>query len=654
MTQDHQLPAYRSDLSASILFLSAVPGIERRQMLEDWATRAGSEVDDVFQVSGNLDTGGIWAGLADLLETLLPELQKTVPGAVDRHRYEITTVLPSRRREMPAEHIPLTETVAEDEKVRSYPMDRAFRILHGIIDLLIAWRSHRGLEPWILVCDDFDRSGFLVARFYRELTRRAGAQTRLCLVLAGALGSEEEILAGFDSGLSQRVFTLDLDPAEEHRSPEATRRHAEELEAQVGSDLIDLEIHLPQLIHLWSQTSDREKVLLWKTMAFAIYNHYGFYEDALIYGEEVLPHLEEVNRMDSRFNRWQLVGGLYNCYVSVGRIEDAHRVMEDEVMGQLEDPGDRSRALYIMSMLHARFLPDLDLDAAESYLEEALEALSASDEPASDKHFFYVFLRNGLALVCFRKGYPDEAIELCQEGFEYLDEHLDPEQHSLHRSVLLYNIGQVYASMKDYPRAIDFYTKTLEMDPYYSEYYNERGGLYLKAGDLDAAIADFHQAIELSPPYHEVFTNLGQALKARGDASAAISAYSRSLDLLPDQPLALFGRAHVLDQAGEADAARRDYRAALELDPEQAGGWANLATLEYDAKAFQASLTALDRAIALEPENADFYFNRSFAHEALGATTKATRDLEHYLELAPEAPERAEVARRLEQLAKAS
>src|SRR5207248_1480612 len=118
-----------------------------------------------------------------------------------------------------------------------------------------------------------------------------------------------------------------------------------------------------------------------------------------------------------------------------------------------------------------------------------------------------------LAMIRNFQGRGQDAIKLCQDGIEHLNMHLGTEKHRLHRSVLLYNIAQVYRVAGSHGEAIKYYSATIEMDPNYSEYYNERGSIFLQMGLLEEAHRDYLKAIELSPPYFEVFTNLGQCYR---------------------------------------------------------------------------------------------------------------------------------------------
>jgi regulator of sirC expression with transglutaminase-like and TPR domain len=74
---------------------------------------------------------------------------------------------------------------------------------------------------------------------------------------------------------------------------------------------------------------------------------------------------------------------------------------------------------------------------------------------------------------------------------------------------------------------------------------------------------------------------------------------------------------------------------------------AGRAVLLYEQGEVVKCLADLDRAIALAPETPDLYQNRAVAYTDLGRGKEACCDLQKYLELRPEADDRAEVEARL-------
>jgi tetratricopeptide (TPR) repeat protein len=172
---------------------------------------------------------------------------------------------------------------------------------------------------------------------------------------------------------------------------------------------------------------------------------------------------------------------------------------------------------YLVATFYARYSKPRNLARGEEYLDLALEELNIADLADDLRHFETVFNRNGLAMVRSFARRHEEAIDLCKTGLATLNQHLAADKHLLHRSILIYNIAQVYASMGATQEAIAYYSEAIEMDPHYSEYYNERGNLYMHKGRLAEALADYIRAIDLSSPYYEVFTNLGQCHRVPAD-----------------------------------------------------------------------------------------------------------------------------------------
>lgn len=634
--------------SGHVLVLEAPPGAARRTLLESWLAEVQTgAAARAWLLPCAVGQHGLWAGLKDWLQDLLPALEAQAPELIARHDRELATVLPGVHRARHTRKLTLTDLAVANESVRNYALDRAYRLGHGLVDLLAAWHERSGGGRWCVMCDDYDEVGALVARFFRELVRRRGRALGLRLVLATSSGRGAAILAGF-TGVPGELLALPLEGATAAPSdPVEMGRRAEELERRVGHDPLQSEIHLPQLIHSWSRSDSPQRALRWHAMALGLYNHHGFYEDALAHAPVVQANLDLIPTLDSFFTRWNLVGSLFGCFVAVGDVEHAHRVVKEEALEKIDEPGDVARVCYVMAMLHARFLPRKDMTLAEQYIERGLSALERSSLEDRDRHFLRVFLMNGLAFIRHRQGRPADAVALCENGFTQLQEHLAPDQHRLHRSVLLYNMAQVHAAVGESERALAAFAAAMEMDPNYSEYHNERGCVYLGLGRYEEALRDFHNAIELSPPYSEVWTNLGQCYRAMGRGEDAVSAYTRALDLEPAAQLARLGRAECLDALGRKDEALADYDESLARNPGQALVLANRATLHYERGELEASLRDLDAALALAPEEAQLYQNRAVALADLRRPDEAARDLRTYLKLDPQAQDRSEVEQRL-------
>jgi tetratricopeptide (TPR) repeat protein len=345
--------------------------------------------------------------------------------------------------------------------------------------------------------------------------------------------------------------------------------------------------------------------------------------------------------------RWATFLKLIMCYLGLGRPEEALGLAEEAAAGKTSRPEWRCQLSYLLAMLHARYLPARDLAKAEAYLEEGLKAIEGGGFPEDRVNFQYAFNRNGLAMVRHFQGRFEEAIALCRLSHAHLEEHLAVDKHRLHRSVLLYNLAQVFTVLGEPAEAISHLNAAIEMDPNYSEYYNDRGNIYLNLRRPAEACRDYIKAIELSPPYPEVFTNLGQCFRMMGRFEEALAAYSTALDLDPGRVLPWIGRGQCHEAQESWVQAIQDYTAAIEIDKKQWDAFALRAIARYAVGEPSTAVADLDRAIGLAPENADLYQNRAIALADLGRALESKCDLETYLRLRPNAEDRAEVEARL-------
>lgn len=623
-----------------VLLLEAERGRERRGVLHAWLERQAASGAKGWLLECDFEEGGPWSGLKDIFEDLFPRLAAEAPDLIARHDYELVTILPALRRQITPRYLNLTDLAHEQEQVRLYPADRAQRILHGLIDLLAAWKTRCDPTPWVIVCDDLDRAGHLVRRFFPELLRRRGLACGLSLLAAIRPGSMAALASEFYR--PPRCFRLACKPSTDRSIPPVdARAQASALEASLNGDPIVTEIHLASLVRLWSVSDMPERALPWQAHSFVIYTARGFYLDALIYGEAALHHLERFHPGEDT-RRFRIANKLFACHCTAGHPERALALVEG-LLDKLSEPRTRALGHYILAMLHARYLPERDLGRATEHLELGLEELGRAGLSAADFHFQFAFNRNGLALVRHRQGDAEGAIALCRDALCRLNTHLDADQHRLHRSVLLYNIAQVYSAIGRLTEAISYYTSAIAMDPHYSEYYNERGNLFHRQGLLQEAFADYQQAIELSPPFPEVWANLGQCERKLGHLDRAIASLSRSLDLAPNQPDVLVARAECYESTDDVDAALADYAAALALNSEQPLLFSNRACLLYQRGRLAEALADLDRALQGSPGTADLYRNRSTVLIDLGRLEEAREDLETYLQLAPQAEDRKEI-----------
>ena len=218
-----------------------------------------------------------------------------------------------------------------------------------------------------------------------------------------------------------------------------------------------------------------------------------------------------------------------------------------------------------------------------------------------------MFIDNSLAFVRARQGRYRDALDLCQSGYAFLTREVGEEHHQLHRSVLQFNIANVYVMLRRLDDAIVYYRNAIAMDPNYSEYHNEIGNLLQEQEDYHEAIKHYQLAIERSAPYPEVFFNKAVCHLNLGEAHDALAHFDISLELDPDQPQTQALRADIYRELGFTDDAIRGYDTAIALGFASTAVRVNRAVLLYGNGCYGKALADMDAVIAQQPDAAEHY-----------------------------------------------
>jgi tetratricopeptide (TPR) repeat protein len=111
------------------------------------------------------------------------------------------------------------------------------------------------------------------------------------------------------------------------------------------------------------------------------------------------------------------------------------------------------------------------------------------------------------------------------------------------RALELWNEAMRFHMNHDLDRAVELYTKSIEVFPT-AEAYTYRGWAFEGMGRIDDAIAECLRAIEVDPafgnprydPRHFPFMNLGRIYAAKGMVKRAIDEFEGALAFAPGDP----------------------------------------------------------------------------------------------------------------------
>jgi tetratricopeptide (TPR) repeat protein len=159
------------------------------------------------------------------------------------------------------------------------------------------------------------------------------------------------------------------------------------------------------------------------------------------------------------------------------------------------------------------------------------------------------------------------------------------------------------------------------------------------AGERSAALALLAQASRLDSTDPDIAYFRARLLEEEGDTSAAAAEYCRFLSLAGNSP-----------DAPEVRDRLRNLAAAFPADlPTEVVAQFRHGVTYFDQRNLRAANRAFSYVVQQQPQLAAAYYNRAVVHLAQRRQAAASRDLEAYLALAPDAPDRALVLQHLQQ-----
>jgi tetratricopeptide (TPR) repeat protein len=124
------------------------------------------------------------------------------------------------------------------------------------------------------------------------------------------------------------------------------------------------------------------------------------------------------------------------------------------------------------------------------------------------------------------------------------------------KDINAYNyIGYIFLLQKQYDKAIDHFTKAIDIEPYWEYPYNNRGYCKLQLGDIENAYYDLQSSYEMNPQNSFAWRNLGAYYLKVGDLKEALRYFEEAEKIDSTTELINFYFGHTYKQMGDAEKA---------------------------------------------------------------------------------------------------
>ncbi|MFC2160968.1 protein kinase [Acidobacteriota bacterium] len=117
--------------------------------------------------------------------------------------------------------------------------------------------------------------------------------------------------------------------------------------------------------------------------------------------------------------------------------------------------------------------------------------------------------------------------------------------------IVLMDLGRYYSGEGDFNKAIEVYSKALELDPNYGSTHNLLGAAYSKMGDSTTAIEYFKKYVALNPDEANPLDSLAEEYFLLGMLDEAIAKYKDAVVIRSDFDGAIFGLGYIYAMKAE-------------------------------------------------------------------------------------------------------
>jgi tetratricopeptide (TPR) repeat protein len=206
------------------------------------------------------------------------------------------------------------------------------------------------------------------------------------------------------------------------------------------------------------------------------------------------------------------------------------------------------------------------------------------------------------------ESFPQEALRECEAFMEVCPDHTSAKMHN--------NLGITYKEMGLNDKAIQEFTRVLQLENNSVEAYVNLGSAYVEKGLYDKALEYLKQAKRLEPNRAEVYVNLGSIYLRRGDY----------------------------------DDAMRELKKAVALKPDLWKAYKILALIYNSKKLYRDSIKACEKVLELQPNNFNVHEFLASVYLKVKVWNKARYHFMEALRLKPDHPRAEEIKAMVDKL----
>ncbi|CAK7355792.1 unnamed protein product [Dovyalis caffra] len=199
-------------------------------------------------------------------------------------------------------------------------------------------------------------------------------------------------------------------------------------------------------------------------------------------------------------------------------------------------------------------------------------------------------------------------------------------------------LGNAAYKKKEFEKAIEQYTKAMELDDEDISYLTNRAAVFLEMGKYDECIKDCDKAVERGRELRSDFKMVARALTRKGTALAKMAKCSKDYEPAIEtfqKALTEHRNPDTLKRLNEAEKAKKDLEQQEYFDPKLAEEEREKGNEYFKQQKYPEAVKHYTESLRRNPKDPKAYSNRAACYTKLGAMPEGLKDAEKCIELDP-------------------
>ncbi|KAG7015655.1 Hsp70-Hsp90 organizing protein 3 [Cucurbita argyrosperma subsp. argyrosperma] len=198
--------------------------------------------------------------------------------------------------------------------------------------------------------------------------------------------------------------------------------------------------------------------------------------------------------------------------------------------------------------------------------------------------------------------------------------------------------GNAAYKKKDFEKAINHYSKALELDDEDISFLTNRAAVYLEMGKYEDCIKDCDKAVERGRELRSDFKMIARALTRKGTAYVKLAKCSKDYDIAIEtfqKALTEHRNPDTLKKLNDAEKAKKDLEQQEYFDPKIADEEREKGNEYFKQQKYPEAVKHYTESLRRNPKDAKAYSNRAACYTKLGALPEGLKDADKCIELDP-------------------